>query len=220
MFIYVRRFITMIELLMVIAIIAMISGLVGLNIRRLVLEQRFNTEVSLVVDQLRMAQDLMLIMQNDAHVKFETLRDNKGIRYWIELEKKPSNNWMREITKPRPPLTAIRKVDFQELIPSLAAQSTPGQLDIKFLSGGSVMSAGVLHLSSSDAKMAPEGTRERYICLPGYPNPISSSSKEEEAALCNPRKESDIADRLTFAIQREISEKKPNKQNNATKTTP
>jgi type II secretory pathway pseudopilin PulG len=219
MIICTRRFITVIELLMVVAIIAMIAGLVGFNIRRLFVEQRFNTEVSLVVDQLRLAQDLMLIMQNEAHVKFETLRDNKGIRYWIELEKKPSNAWMREITRPKQPLTTIRRIDFQELVPSLAAHSMPGVLDIQFLSGGSVMSSGVITLSTSDSRQASEGSQERYICLPGYPNPISSTSKEAEA--CSPRKEVDIAERLTFAIQREISEKKPkNNTSNATKTNP
>ena len=210
MYYYRRRFITMIEMLIVIGIIALVAGLMGVNIRKLFQEQRFHTEVSLVVDELRMAQDLMLIMQNDAHVKFETLRDNQGIRYWIELEKKPSNEWMRELTKPRKTLKAIRKVNFQELVPSLAGQSTPGVIDIKFLSGGSVISTGVLQLS---------GTDSRYICLPGYPNPIVSSSKGDEASLCDPKKELDAAERLTFALQREINEKKQNKKNNALQTT-
>ena len=78
-----RRYITFVEMMIVLTVMILTLGLIGLNINRLVVEQRFKSEAALVVDQLRLAQDLMLILNTDAIVKFRKEPDG-GIKSWIE----------------------------------------------------------------------------------------------------------------------------------------
>ncbi|QLH36565.1 MAG: type II secretion system protein [Parachlamydiaceae bacterium] len=66
-----KRFFTLIELLIVLMVLALASGVIGFSVHRALREQRFKTEVELVADSLRLAQNLMLIMNADVHVTFK-----------------------------------------------------------------------------------------------------------------------------------------------------
>ncbi len=164
-----RLHITLIELLLVISVLLMVAGVVGFNIRGALVEQRFRAEVSAVVDSLRLAQDLMLILNSDVHVFFAD-DPAGGIRYWVEVEKPLAPGWDRELKRKRPNLTAIHLVEMDDKISTIQVQD---RLDIKFLSGGSIMSKGVLGLFSGDDKNR-EDVLKSSICLPGYPKPIES----------------------------------------------
>ncbi|MCE5317386.1 MAG: type II secretion system GspH family protein [Parachlamydia sp.] len=203
---------TLIELLLVISILLMVAGLVGYNIRRAFFEQRFRAEVSAVVDTLRLAQDLMLLLNSDAHVLFAD-DPAGGIRYWIEVEKQLSGGWERELKRKRPNLKAIHLVEMDDRISAIKVKK---HLDIMFLSGGSVMSKGILRLFSSDEKEG-DGVLKSYICLPGYPKPIDSSSTEIKE--CTDGKEAENADLLTRDMQNEI-QPKLQKQASDASTTP
>lgn len=194
-----RLHVTLIELLLVISILLMVAGLVGFNIRRAFFEQRFRAEVSAVVDTLRLAQDLMLLLNSDAHVLFAD-DPAGGIKYWIEVDKPLSGNWNRELGRKRPNLRTIHLVELDDKV---SAISIKDKLDIMFLSGGLVMSKGVLRLFSDDYKNR-DGVLKSFVCLPGYPKPIESSNVESS---CGDAKEAEIADHLTRDMQSEIQPK-------------
>lgn len=191
---------TLVELLLVISILLMVAGMVGYNIRRAFFEQRFRAEVATVVDTLRLAQDLMLLLNSDVHVLFAD-DPAGGIRYWIEVEKPLAASWDRELKRKRPNLKAIHLVELDDRVSAIKVKD---KLDIMFLSGGSVMSKGVLRLFTSDEKDR-EGVLKNYICLMGYPKPIESSSTEIKD--CSDGKEAEIADFLTRDMQNEIQPK-------------
>lgn len=190
-----RRHITLLEILIVMAVLALVGGLVSIGINKALVDQRFRTEVSLIVDDLRLAQDLMLILGTDVHVKFAEDKDKSGIKYWMEMETKLPESMEREVLRKRSNLKTIRGVFFEDLLPF---ELVPGQVDVKFLSKGSVMSRGVMRLATSDSENPPEGVLQTYICLSGYPKPIfSTDDKEKAAAECNFLVQKDADAKLT-----------------------
>ena len=194
-----KYYVTLIELLMVIALMIMMAGIIGVNVRKLITEQRFDTEVSLIVDELRLAQNLMLILNYDIHVKFEPAKEGKGIKFWIETSKLLNDNWTKELIRPRPLLTAIKRIEFGE-------GASP--IDIAFYSKGSSMSQGIIILSNS-ARPNDSNALTSYICLPGFPSQIASVSKPLDNKECNSKNETEYDEKLTTLIQREIAQKKP-----------
>ncbi|HEV8052743.1 MAG TPA: type II secretion system protein [Parachlamydiaceae bacterium] len=172
-----RRAITLIEVLIVISILSLAAGIVAVGLNKAVVDQRFRTEVSMIVDSLRLAQDLMLVLGTDVHVHFAEEK-GEGIRYWIELETTLNENVQREILRKKPLLKAIKGVFLADKLLSEVQES---HLDVKFLSNGAVMSQGVMRLATSSDENVPKGTLESFICLAGYPRPIISSDTKDEA---------------------------------------
>lgn len=186
---------TLLEILIVMAILALVGGLVSIGINRALTDQRFRTEVSIVVDQLRLAQDLMLVLGTDVHLKFAVDGDTGGIKYWLELETELPKEIEKEVLRKRPKLKTVRGVFLKD---QLALQTVRGEIDVKFLSRGSVMSRGVLRLATSDSEDPPEGTLQTYICLPGYPKPIfSTDDKAKAVEACDATAEKEIDSKLT-----------------------
>jgi len=186
----VRRLpITLLELLIVIAILAMVAGIVAVSINKALVDQRFRTEVSMVVDELRLAQDLMLILGADVHVKFTEDKEN-FIKYWIELETSLPEHISREVLRKQRKLKTIRAISFDD------PTSKQGHLDLKFQSKGMVMSKGILKLATSGKQWSSSaGTLKNYIWLSGYPKPIISYDSEEEA-LKGAKSDPDFDDKL------------------------
>jgi hypothetical protein len=172
-----RLYFTMLELLVVISILSLIGGTIGINIAKSVREQYFRTEVSQVVDQLRLAQDLMLIFHTDVFVKFSHKSGTDSFRCELEFpvaKPKMSESWLNELQRKRKNLTYTRSITFQ----TIDGSDDYGEMDelvIAFMSGGSKMSKGFLRLSTSrDPKSL--GALERFITLPGFPSPIFDSA--------------------------------------------
>lgn len=174
-----RRYVTLLELIVVIAIVAMVSGVVAISVNKALVEQRFRSEVGRIVDELRLAQDLMLVLGRDVHVRFAELKDNKGNEYWIDHETALSGYIQKELSGRKRPLVTIKGVRFGD-----EAHKEPGeeQIDVKFFSNGAVMSKGIMRLATTDKEPLPEGALQAYICLPGYPMPIAQSETYEAAA--------------------------------------
>lgn len=189
---YKKKLITLIETLIVLGILCLVAGVVGLNVRNLFKEQRFHTEVSRVLDTLRLAQDLMLIAGSDSHVLF-TQEPSGGISYKIHLEKPISKDWIRELARPHPPLKAIQWIAFED---HQLGKSVANQFELHFLSGGSVMSQGNLILSDGSRN----GDLQSYIFLPGYPAPLVNGKTAGER-----RRESNLLEKLSFLTHREIT---------------
>lgn len=197
-----RLHITLIEILIVVMILTLVSGIVGVNIMRALKEQRFRTEVSLMVDTLRLAQDLMLILGTDVHVRVKKLENKEGIEYWLDVEGGVPEKWVPIVKRTRRTLKESHGVSFQEL------QDFPyveGQLDIRFLSGGSMMSKGVFRMSTHDDERTP-GALTMAICLEGYPHPITSVLEGEEPIECEDTVDQEYNNRLTFYTTQEVVE--------------
>jgi len=196
---------TLIEMLLVIGLIVLVAGMVGINVRRALLEQRFRTEVALITDTLSLAQDLMLILGTDTNVTFT--QEKEGIKYQIHVESGLSKNWRKIIEKPAKKLNSIHSVLFQD---ELDYPTNPGEIVIRFLSGGSVMSRGVLRLSTHED---PEnaGLNRRAICLFGFPHSIITSMDDDKACLDVGVKEYD--EQVTIETAEEIQRKEINEPN-------
>lgn len=173
-----RRNVTLLELLIVIAILALVGGLVSIGINRALFEQRFRTEVSLIVDQLRLAQDLMLILGTDVRVVFAEDKNDKnsiGNKSSLELETSISRDIEREILRKSTVYKAVKGISFKD------DEQKAGQITVKFQSKGAVMSKGLMRLATVDGDNPPPGTLQSYICLSGYPRHIYSEDDVEKA---------------------------------------
>lgn len=194
-----RRLFTLVEILLVIGIIVLITGVTGVNIRRLYLEQKYTTEVNLIVDTLRIAQDLMMILQTDVTVNFKKNDKESIIEYAIQFDKPPSKQWVNILTKKHPPLKTIKTLVFDAV--SAPIGSPKDGITLNFFSRGTVMSKGILRISPY-ADEHEIGPLNRFICLKGYPAPINVQT--EKANLCNFEKESDYFSRLTDLTKSEV----------------
>lgn len=190
-----RRYFTLLELLVVMAILAVTGGAVAIGVRRALEDQRFRSEVGVIVNKLRLAQDLMLIIGTDVHVKFA--QDNKagGNRVTMEMETRLPPEIEREVLREHGHLKMIRGIFFRDLN---TPQYAEGQIDVRFFSSGAVMSRGVMRLATSDREDPPAGTLEAYVCLPGYPSPISSTDQKVDSDReCNKKAEELYDSKLT-----------------------
>ena len=178
MYIQKRRPVTLLELIVVIAIIATLSAVVAISVNKALVEQRFKTEVGKIVDELRLAQDLMLVLGRDVHVKFAVQKGGDGIEYWIDHETALSGHVQKELSGRKRLLSTIKGVFLED---ELLQEVKQGEIDVKFFSKGAVMSKGVMRLATTDKEPAPEGTIQSYICLSGYPQTIVSSDTLEDA---------------------------------------
>ncbi len=174
-----RHFFTLLELMLVLSVIALVAGVIGVNINKALREQRFKTEVSVVVDQLRLAQNLMLILDSDAHLFMASDRNGTSIKMWVELDDTGNHQWIERFKQNPKILKTIQFVEFND---ELKNQNKTGMIDIKFLSGGMVMSKGIIRLSTSQSKSFL-GSLEKFICLTGTPKPIQSGSESKNECL-------------------------------------
>lgn len=161
-------------------IISIIVGAMGFAVNRAVAQQNFRSEVSAVMDQLRLAQELMLIV--DADVKVQFAGASEGIKVWIDTEAGLARGWERELARSGRELRAVEKIEFND-----TTIERDGELTLDFLSGGTVMSQGILTLTA--------GEESRHICLPGFPRPIVSVIDKDQ---CIQEEETRDDDALTL----------------------
>ncbi|MGZ3732861.1 MAG: pilus assembly FimT family protein [Parachlamydiaceae bacterium] len=189
-----RCYLTLIEMIVVMTIIMFVGGIAGINISKAIQEQRFRTEVALVVDQLRLAQNLMLILNEDVKVKFK--HTDKGITHFLSFQCASNSGWDKELTRPSKPLTAIRQIEFQ----SPDKKQGVADVTLSFLSKGMVMSQGILKLSTGPSYNYQE---TRYICLYGYPSPITAQA-DKSRLPCLFENEMRKTEQLTQYVMPEI----------------
>lgn len=197
-----RSYFTLLEVLLVIALVTTVAGAVGINMIRAIREQRFRSEVAAVVNILRLAQQMMLILNIDVDVVFTTAPDGKSILYSMEFEDQFSKGWQKEIKRPRAPLKAIQYLDFQDA--SEKPVRIKGKQVIRFFSRGTVMSQGILHLANAE-NPKDAGAFESFICLPGFPYFIRSQQYRDEA--CNFKKQKGYNQQLTQYTTAEVRDK-------------
>ncbi len=164
-----RRFLTLIEIMIVVSILLLVTGVIGFNIRRALITQRFNTETALFVDTIRLAQDMMLILSKDVQLKV-TGKQGSGIEYSIEVEGGVPKGWETLMKRSQRLMESVHYISFDQQDPF---PSQPGQLTLRFQSKGSMMSKGELRFSSHQDPYTGTAMR-RAVCLKGYPHSITS----------------------------------------------
>jgi len=158
-------------MLVVLTLLALAAGFVGINAVRALREQRFQNEAAAVRDTLQLAQELMLVTDIGAVVLFEG--EEEGIRCRIKTDELLTEEWKRAVERDLF-LTAVRVVEFDG-----EEEKKEGELKLHFLSGGLLMSEGVLRLSTARGG-EDAGGLDRYILLPGYPAPLALSKQKPE----------------------------------------
>jgi type II secretory pathway pseudopilin PulG len=190
-----RRLMTLLEIMIVIAVIAIATGTIGFGVSKAVVNQQFQTELSVLVDELRLAQNLMIILGTDVHVKFKQVANEK-ITYWIETETDLPKSMALEILRKHHELKVIKAISFKD---DLNTKAKEGELDLQFLSHGNVMSKGIITLSTTDMMPPPKNVLQGYICLAGYPKQIASFSDMESAKKdCESTHDEHFDKELTF----------------------
>jgi hypothetical protein len=191
---------TLLEVLVVMTLVLAFGGVVAINVHKAVIEQRYRTEVELVIDTLRLAQDLMLIAGVDIHFIMKEASSDQGIECRLEVDGAVPKKWEGMIARSHRLLTAIRTANFKDQ----RFPFTEGMLDLRFQSQGTMMSRGILRLSPYYSEKI-KGPLVRAICLPGYPHPIISKPETDKPMPCGEEsKEFDLL--LTQQTQREILE--------------
>lgn len=186
--------ITLLEVIIVIALLSLVSGIVAVSINKALVNQRFQTEVGMIVDEMRLAQDLMLILGTDVHLHFEEdKKKGEGILYWLELETTLPENIQYEVLR-RKILKTIKGVFLAD---ELITEIKESHIDVKFLSKGAVMSKGIMRLATTSDENVPKGALEGFICLAGYPKPIFSSDSKEQAENSCQKFEEGLDEKLT-----------------------
>lgn len=190
-----RRYITLIELMIVLAIIGAVAGIIGINVNKAMKQQRFQVEVSAIVKQLRLAQNLMLILNEDVKIKFNQRSPQP---YWMELQCPINNGWQKELLRKPHPLKEI--VDIQLATRTHQKEKFKGEgFEIDFLSGGACMTEGLLQISSTLGEI-------RYIHLRGSPYPITAVETKENT-LHALREAENFNRQLAFDMVQEIMPK-------------
>lgn len=188
------RYVTLVEILIVLAIVISLSGIFGISIYRAKKEQQFKSEVELIVNQLRFAQELMLIFRGDVILKLTKVNDHQAALQ-LEFEVKLPAPWKDELSKKTHILNTIKGFHFQDQNP-LASDDSKDELKMYFLSNGAFMSRGLIRLT--DTQNEQQASMARYIYLSGYPKAITSS-------MTPPAEETrDEGSRLTQRIKEEI----------------
>lgn len=189
---------TLIEILLVIVLLGLMLSVVGINVNKAVHEQRFRTEVSAVVDSLRLAESIMLILDNDARVVFT--QEEGRIRMHIETTCPLSKNWEKWILAPKY-LRTIHIVNFKDNY--LGRSTERGTIELKFFSTGYAMSQGILRLATADAVGEKEGL-VNFVCLPGYPTTLFSTQNRPDEPACYALAQESFIDHLTALTINEI----------------
>lgn len=165
---------TLLEVLIVIALMTIIGGGIGFNAYRTITLEKFRADVAAVTDKLRQAQELIVILDTDSLIYIEKKEGRWQCRISVE---KPLSPYLEKKIEGMVLLKSIGGVSFISDRP----QPENDEIRIEFLSGGSRMDRGRLILSSVDSAM------ENTIDLLGYPHPIeagvdklSQSNRESE----------------------------------------
>lgn len=155
-----KRYLTVLELLIVFAILAVAGGAIAFNVRAFYMQQQALTEMSRVSSLLSSAQELMMIAHLDATVEF-ALDSEEHLTVSIVPQSSVPFFLQTFITNSTTRLPFIEKITFED-----AFQDTvlTNEMQLWFAAKGFRMNRGVL-------KMEGQGVT-RSIILLGYPTAL------------------------------------------------
>lgn len=191
--IYKKLPLTLIEMLIVLAILSLVGSFVVFGIQKAQAKQLFLNESELVLKAVKLSQDLMLTLNADVSLKFK--EGGSKILYWIEVGGAEKDPFIGNLSKPRT-LTSIHVVEFEE---TGSTSQDEQELTLKFFSGGSLVPKGILRLSTVKSAHEEKGYT-RYVPFPGYPVFFSLVNSSEEAKQINEQEQEghDLLTRITM----------------------
>lgn len=181
------RFFTLIEIMVVLAIIISLLGWASFNIRSASRQQAFRTQTDRLLNRLKLAQDFLLTLNIESELEFSP----EGVK-WVPVGNANSGS-ESFIDREKLNLTAFSEITFEEI----NGDKKTGTFTLKFLDLGFVMSRGYLKLV---AKTGEEG----YIALPGYPAPLKLQSTPPNVAL-QLQEEQELYDRLSAVTLSDVN---------------
>lgn len=180
-----KSFFTILEILVSLSLLLVIAAITGIQLRGAYKEQQFLSEVQQVVSHLRMAQDLMLILNTDVKFKMMLDEDKKQIKYWLEMDQpiafpaltKKLQNEKGNFTPHF--LTQIQSLRFSGETNMGHLTGEEGKNTLIFSLGK--MSQGVLKLLAEpeESEKSDPDSYKRYVILWGHPHPIQSITAKE-----------------------------------------
>lgn len=155
------RFLTLLEMVIVIGILAIMATLVTFNIAGMFREQRFRTSVELVLDRMQLAQNVMLILNSDVEIAFDKNEDEQYI-CTIDVEK-PLPKHLAGIVAQSLTLDGIETITFND---------STDEITLKYQALKKEIPRGVLIMRSGEDLQA-------NIPIYGYPHPVTLSDQEK-----------------------------------------
>lgn len=158
-----RRYVTLIEMMIVMSLLIVLAGVTSLNIYRAVIEERYRAGVSQLVSRLQMAQDIMLIIRSDVVVQLE--RQPGGLLCRLEVDRKLAP-LLQGIVNRTGVIAGIDAFTWTPLEgPSIANQ----KVALNFKANGVQISRGELKVSN--------GALDTYVLVSGFAEPIAASQE-------------------------------------------
>lgn len=160
-----KQYFTLIEIIVVLLVITLVAGIFAINIRGLWRQQVFLDEANLILNQLRLAQDMMQIMDTDNEVIFER-KDNTFVSV-IQPKSTPPTLADTIAKGSKITLSQLGILIFEDINGKILEPD----FNLTFYSRGFAMNHGVL-------KLGPKGAKEPNlaIALFGYPRPLTLQS--------------------------------------------
>lgn len=194
-----RLHVTLVEMLLVLSILLLVAGVVSISAKRAFDEQRFRSEVNLIVSKLRFAQDLMLIYKGDVEVHF--VSENQETTFWLTSQHLSKGLWKDEIEH-KHILKMSRGIGLEK---GFNQEGKLGEMRLQFKSNGSFMTSGILRIATADKQNA--GALERFVVLSGYPQSITDTAIHPENFTSNAEKEKEADALLTKLTVEEVRDK-------------
>lgn len=147
-----RKFVTLIEMMIVMLLLAIVAGVGGYGLSRLIQAQKFESELEGIELRLNRARELLMLLNIETKM---SLLDKK-------LELVPvgtvSDSYLKLLEKEKLQLDAIDKIEFHPL------SEGAGEPVFYFLDRGLRLPFGILTLTSFQGE-------ERYLLFKGYAEP-------------------------------------------------
>jgi type II secretory pathway pseudopilin PulG len=153
------RYITLLELLIAIALVAMVSGVIAWNVRALFLQQKTLDEMSRVATIVRKAQELMMIANLDSEVVIRRANDQFSVALTPKSSVSPLMAPLLE--KSTVTLQQISSITFEDAFQDTELSEN---FSLIFRSKGFLMNRGVLQMQGNKIT--------RSIILHGFPTPV------------------------------------------------
>lgn len=196
-----RRYMTLMEIMLVLGLIMLVGGVVALNVRSAIQDQRFRSDVEIVADQIRLAQEVMLVLKEDVTLDFFISKDDRDWRVRQKFDTLLPELWDKEIRREKRvgviKTMTLKTSQNEELLPA-----SEERVKLYFMSNGSVMSQGILRMTSRHSDDV------KFICLPGYATKIEVLDQEPTVSECDSQWTKDFGEALTRDTFRLVPEKK------------
>jgi hypothetical protein len=168
-----RRYITLLELMIVIAILAVVGGAAAFNIRKFYLEQQVLGDINRVVNVLNTATELMMLIDIDSEVRFS---ESAGSISVILVPQSGVPTTVFPLLSKEPILLSyLEGVQFKDGVKGTLLKPP---FALTFESKGFLMNRGILQLKGNGL--------ERYLVFRGYPalfTPLLGSEEYQEAGF-------------------------------------